>query len=207
MKLENIEQGSQEWLDIRFTKITGSDAAIIMGNNPWKSREQLLQCKRGLIVEEINQKMLEGQRLEPIAREIYENMTDVEMKPSIHVGTCELESLDRVPELFMKEKYWEPLKYSWAMASVDGLSTDGYLLLEIKCGKKSYDQAKKGFIPDYYLDQIQHCLWLTGAEACDYMAFNQGKEPVYMRVEKNLNYISEMIEKEYEFYQEMIDGK
>jgi putative phage-type endonuclease len=182
--LLNCDQGSSEWLAVRLTKITGSDASIIMGNNPWKSLEQLLQCKRGLIVEKTNEMMLEGQRLEPIARKIYEELAGYEMKPSVHTTDI----------------------VAWAMASVDGLSEDGKILLEIKCGKKSYEQAKKNYIPDYYLDQIQHCLWVTGAEECDYMAFNEGKEPIYMKVEKNLDYINEMIHKEYEFFTEMING-
>lgn len=186
----DIEQGSEDWKSLRRTKITGSDAAIILGLNPFKSAEQIFQEKIGFMTEDVpNAKMMRGTELEPIAREIFEKFSDCKMIPSVHVGIK---------------------LHEWAMCSTDGLSEDGSLLLEIKCGKKAFTQAKQGFIPDYYLAQIQHCLWLTEANQCHYMAVNpdsDGEDYILMRVKKNDKFIEEMIKKEYEFYQTMIRGK
>jgi hypothetical protein len=38
----HLKQGSQEWLEWRHDGIGASDAAVIMGENPWKDAEALL---------------------------------------------------------------------------------------------------------------------------------------------------------------------
>ena len=40
-----IIQGSQEWLDLRKTKITATDACVIMGESSWKTIIQLYEEK------------------------------------------------------------------------------------------------------------------------------------------------------------------
>lgn len=199
MIIENITQGSPEWLALRKTKITATDASIIMGVNPYKKFDKWLDQKTGQIPEdEVTSFMLRGTELEPEAREVYEKRVGYKMSPTIHVGIKLLE--EKNPTL--DGPWFDP--YDWAMCSTDGLSADGKILLEIKCGKKAYEQASRGFIPDYYLCQMQHCLWLTGAEWCHYMAFN-GEEHHLIKVNRNEVFIQEMIEKEFDVWEHHIN--
>ncbi|MET4694510.1 lambda-exonuclease family protein [Endozoicomonas lisbonensis] len=51
MKQVNLEQRSQEWLDWRRCGVTASDAAVILGQSPYKSRWQLWAEKSGILKE------------------------------------------------------------------------------------------------------------------------------------------------------------
>lgn len=45
----DIQQGSAEWLALRRTKITASDAGVITQLNPWKTPRDLFFEKYGFI--------------------------------------------------------------------------------------------------------------------------------------------------------------
>ena len=62
-----LEQGSSAWLAWRNEGIGASDASTIMGENRFKSREELLHEKIHQINEPANAAMNEGTRLEPQA--------------------------------------------------------------------------------------------------------------------------------------------
>ena len=47
--IDDIEQGTAKWLKWRRGVIGASEAAIIMGENRWKGRQQLIDEKRGLV--------------------------------------------------------------------------------------------------------------------------------------------------------------
>ena len=51
MKQVNLEQRSQAWLDWRRYGVTASDAAVILGQSPYKSRWQLWAEKSGILEE------------------------------------------------------------------------------------------------------------------------------------------------------------
>lgn len=186
----SVEQGSQQWLDLRKTKITATDASVILGVNPWVFPEMLMARKKGIIEpEEVNQAMLRGQRLEPIARKLYEQRAGFNVTPTVRIGDG---------------------PYDWAMCSTDGegeipSSSPKKICIEIKSGIKAFDMACKGHIPDYYLAQVQHILWITGFECCHYCAFDGEENLKVISVIRNEKFIQEMVEKEYEFYKRMID--
>ena len=48
MQILETVQGSEEWKNLRFSKITGTDAAILTGSNIWKSKLELWEQKLGL---------------------------------------------------------------------------------------------------------------------------------------------------------------
>ena len=67
--IDDLEQGSAEWLDWRRGVIGASDAATIMGENPWASARRLLEEKLGLHQSfGGNAATREGHRLEEFAR-------------------------------------------------------------------------------------------------------------------------------------------
>lgn len=152
MKEIKLEQGSPEWLSWRKTVITATDASIILGNNPWDTPYTCWQRKLGLIEEKkSNEAMERGKRLEPEARAKFIEEHGIDMTPMV-VESSEFEFLG---------------------ASLDGISTDNTVLLEIKCGGfKLHSMASMGEIPQYYKDQMQHQLLVTGASMCYYYSYD-----------------------------------
>jgi putative phage-type endonuclease len=179
----NIQQGSNEWLNYRKKCITSTDSAVIMGLNPWKTSEKLLLQKVGALPEdELNFPMMRGRQLEPIARDLYIHLTGNFVSPTVHIHD----------------------EYPWAMCSTDGITFDEKLVLEIKCGKKAFDQSLDKYIPKYYESQIQHCLWVSGADYAHYFCY-WGGQYTQMEVDKNHEFIEEMIEKEKDFLDSMYE--
>jgi putative phage-type endonuclease len=175
----DVEQRSKEWLDIRKTKITGTDAAVIMGLNPWKTPYKLWCQKLNLAPEDVvNVKMQSGAELEVEAREVYEMITGNKVKPSVHVSD----------------------EYPWMMCSTDGMTDDGKILVEIKCGSKALDQCRKGDIPNYYMAQIQHSLCCTGADECHFFCYMPLEGESVTIVQRDEKFIAEMLAVEKEFY-------
>lgn len=146
-----VEQGSQEWLAWRKTVITATDCSCILGNNPWVTPYKCWQRKLGLIEEQqSNEAMERGKRLEPKARAHFIERFGIEMKPMVV----------------------ENLKFDFLGASLDGINLYGNVILEIKCGgAKLHEMAARGEIPQYYQDQMQHQLLVTGAPKCYYYSY------------------------------------
>jgi len=152
MRKIKIEQSTPEWLSWRRTCVTASEAAIILGVSPYCDLDTLRKRKLGLLEEEpCNQWMQHGRDTEPIARDYFnKHYTDLNFLPAVV----------------------ESSEYPFLGASLDGISTCGNKLLEIKCGKSSHKLAVKGVIPPHYIAQIQHQLLVTGAEICCYFSFD-----------------------------------
>ncbi len=182
MKILQLEQGSKEWLEKRKLCITSTDAASIMGLNPYKSRKDVLKEKLGLGQEqEENEAMRLGRELEPKAREVYMLQ----------------ENTIVIPEVCVHDEYY------WAMASLDGLAEGGQYIVEIKCGKSAFEQAQRREIPQYYRCQMQHALFVTDLKVCHYFCFWQGKS-VLLVVHRDEGFILKLIEEEKKFYDEML---
>jgi len=179
MKIIELEQGSQEWLSWRKTVITATDASIIMGNNPWETTYRCWQRKLGLIEEKkSNEAMERGKRLEPEARARFIELHGIDMMPAV-VESTQIDFLG---------------------ASLDGMSKDGSTLLEIKCGgDKLHAMASRGEIPEYYKDQMQHQLLVTGAEKCFYYSYD-GKNGIYLEVFPDPEYRVKFMPKARDFW-------
>ncbi len=152
MKLIDVQQGSSEWLSWRKTVITATDCPAILGSSPWVTAYQCWQRKLGMLPEqEVNASMERGRLLEPIAREEFVAHHGIDMEPVVVEST----------------------EYDFLGASLDGISQCGKYILEIKCGgNKLHSMAKEGKIPQYYQDQIQHQLLVTGVEKAYYYSFD-----------------------------------
>lgn len=179
MKEIKVEQGTPEWLAWRKSVITATDASCIMGNNPWTTPYKCWQRKLGLIDEKkCNQVMERGKILEPEARAQFMEKYDLIMEPMV-VESTEFEFLG---------------------ASLDGITLSGTKILEIKCGgEKLHSMASKGIIPDYYMDQMQHQLLVTGAERCYYYSYN-GKDGICIEVEPDPDFIHRFMPKARAFW-------
>ena len=149
MKIINLEQGTDAWLSWRKTVITATDCPAILGSSPWSTAYKCWQRKLGLIEEQkTNDAMERGKRLEPIIRDRFIMNYSMNMTPVVV----------------------ESSEYDFLGASLDGLSDCGKYILEVKTGShKLLAMARDGIIPQYYNDQMQHQLLVTGAERCYYV--------------------------------------
>lgn len=173
-------QGTPEWLEFRKDFIGASDAPIIMELSPWSTPYQLWQEKLGLIQSKpMNWAMQRGNDLEAIALETYNNMTGNNAYPDI---------------------VFNPI-HPWAMASLDGISLDRKLVVEIKCpGKTDHDLAADGKVPEKYYAQIQHQMAAADVQALDYFSYSEESQHL-IRVERDDKFIAKMYKKEEKFFQ------
>lgn len=114
MKILNIVQGSNEWLDARKEHFTASDASAMMNESKYKTRDQLLREKKGWSepVSKAKQAIFDkGHETEELAREIIETNYLEEFAPI--VGSVEVQGLK-------------------LLASLDGLSESQDLIYEHK---------------------------------------------------------------------------
>lgn len=181
MRIIDVEQGSEAWHRLRRKSIGSSDASVLMSNNPWKTEWQLFQEKMGLYHHKQTQAMTRGKELEPIALEKFENEVNVNYVPMV----CQSE------------------ERPWQIASLDGISIPIRKVVEIKCSEKLYNEAKQGIIPQHYIDQMQHQLCVTGFSICYYYAYWEG-HGIAIQIERDEEYIANIIEKEIVFYQRMV---
>jgi putative phage-type endonuclease len=173
-------QGSEEWLSWRTGGIGGSEAATVDKRNPWMSPLQLWALKTGRVPPiQTTPAMQRGHDLEPIARVEYEVYTGNVVRPDCFIHG----------------------EYDFMRASLDGITADGKLLVEIKApGYRAHSEALRGNVPHYYWPQVQHQLAVTGAEVAHYWSYKPETGGVLIEVLPDFEYISHLIEVEREFW-------
>ncbi len=179
-----LQQGTQIWLDWRDGGIGGSEAAAVMGSSPYVDVIELFQRKMHMLPDLIpNEAMERGHRLEPEARLLFELETGLKMPPACYIH----------PE------------YDFIRSSLDGISVDENIILEIKCpGLTTHREALNGKIKPYYYTQIQHQLLTTGAKFAYYYSYTDMPDietSVLMEVQRDEPYITRLIERESDFWQ------
>ena len=189
-KIVALDQGSDAWLDWRRGGIGGSDAPAIMGENPWKSPDDVLREKLGLASGEGDSAaMARGVALEPAARRRYAEFVGMDIRP----------------------RCLQSVEHDWLIASVDGLSADAGRVVEIKCGESVYRRtALRRRPPSYYYGQLQHILAVTGLGGIDFWCYLPSRPEVHVRVARDEGYIRRLVETEREFWsvvQERLHGR
>jgi len=175
----NLEQGTEEWLAFRREHIGASDAAAVLGIDPWKGPQALLEEKLSLRTVPSNPHMLRGKQLEEPARDVYVRKTGYKVKPVV-----------------IKSK-----EYPWMIASLDGITEDFKHGVEIKCPSPgSFEKALAGIVPQNYMAQLQHQMACCGLDFIDYFCYTPTSD-VTLRVQRNDEYIKKLIERELEFYE------
>ena len=178
-----MHQNSDEWLQLRRTKIGASDAPIIMGVSPWKTPFQLFVEKTMGETTPMNSSMKRGRDLEYKARLEFEKAIGIPVEPQVKFH----------PE------------FDWMMASLDGESLDGEIIVEIKCpNKKDHATAMDGRIPEKYFPQMQHQMCVCGLKQAYYFSFD-GTKGCSVLVKRDDAYIKELIDEELKFYLCMIN--
>lgn len=169
----HIKQNTPEWLQLRKNKIGASESAAILGISPYMTARKLWAQKLDIIPTDPPTKaMMEGQRLEPFAREWFINETGIQMLPDVCFH----------PDI------------PWMMASLDGVNHEQETLLEIKCGLSSWrhDKAACGIIPEHDLCQIQHQLAVTGYKKALYVSYFE-EQGIIIPVDRNEQFIEDTL--------------
>jgi putative phage-type endonuclease len=154
-----LVQGSAEWHAHRNLHRNASETPVVLGVSPWVTPYQLWLQRTGRAKPESNAAMMHGTRLEPAAREAYEALTGHVMQPLVVVEG----------------------EYS---ASLDGITLDGGLILEVKCpyqGRASdtWKMAEAGKLPEFYCWQVEHQLMVSGAALAHVYVFD-GREGILL---------------------------
>ena len=151
-----LAQGSPEWHAYRQSRRNASESAAVLGLSPWMTPYQLWLVKTGRCETRVTQAMQRGTDLEPLARAAYEEQTGLIMQPLV-------------------------LEADGYSASLDGMTLDGDLVLEIKCplrGTRSdlWHDVQSGQVPTHYGIQVQHQFMVSGAALAHLWVFdgNQG---------------------------------
>lgn len=178
MKIHNCEQGTEEWLQCRLGKLTGSVAYTIAVKGKGLDTlclEKATELLTGIIPDGYkNDAMQHGNDYEAEARSIYELETGNKV---VQVGFCE------------NDEYV-------------GVSPDGFVgddgLIEIKCPQdKTYTQylIDMKIKPEYYA-QMQMQMLITKRIWCDYVVYNSHFEKpiIIQRVFPDKEYMEKLAE-------------
>lgn len=178
--VENVEQGSQEWHEMRLGKVTASRIADVISNGRGgKPSEKAKSYMIELIAEILtgkqkpffeNDAMRWGTETEPQARAMYELKSGNEVK---EVAFIKLNDFVGV--------------------SPDGLVGDNGLI-EIKC-PTTITQIKRALSDDYakdYYAQIQMQLWVSGRDWCDFVSFDP-------RLDVDASYLVQRVNRDEDF--------
>jgi len=144
-KLNQPEQLSNEWFEMRKHMLTASDIGAILGYSKYDSRKKIIKKKCGLNPPfRGNKYTFHGQKYEEIAKQLYELRYDLKVD---EFGLIQHPSIDILG------------------ASPDGISTTG-IMLEIKCPSM---RKITGMIPDHYWVQMQTQLQVCQLDVCDFV--------------------------------------
>jgi hypothetical protein len=177
----NIDQGSEEWLELRlgvatasnFSKLvtsTGKESATLPTYALDLASQKLISEPEDIYKSE---DMIRGNDLEPEAREAYEQYS--------------FNSVDQVSFISCGDYGYSP----------DGLIGDDGLI-EIKCPKAAthtkylYDNK----LPTKYVQQVQGGLMISGRKWCDFISyhpsFTEDKKLFIKRVERDEEFIAKL---------------
>jgi putative phage-type endonuclease len=185
--VEGLSQNTPEWKEWRRPHIGSSDAAYVMGFNQWQSKRSLWEQKVLGWEKEFDplsiDRMKQGQEMEPIARKAYEELTGLIVSPLVTEST----------------------EWPFLAASFDGMNQTLDHAVEIKCGASSHKSARCGFLPAYYIMQVQHQMLVSGLQSIDYFSYYEG-EGILIKVDRYEELIKELLEKEIEFWHHVQTG-
>jgi putative phage-type endonuclease len=156
----NTPQRSQAWFTARLGRLCASDAGkMLTGGKEAKTRTAL---RDRLVAERLtgraaddgytNADMERGVELEPVARDAYRAIVEVEVAEVGFVQSA----------LYM------------AGASPDGVIGDMEGLVEIKCPRtaRHLSYCRLDTVPPEHRAQVVHQMWVTGAEWVDFVSFD-----------------------------------
>ncbi len=191
-RIINVEQGSDEWLDLRRSRITASRLADVMAGKDTKRytkyrKEKVLELLGHQNVEEAPEWARHGRENEPKAIAGYEWKYGVDVEHDVFLIHKEYDWLGGSPDMLhiLEKKEMKPLADGEIV--IDEMVDEYDEGAEIKCRalfknyKKERDQAEryKGMkmsVPACDRHQMQGNMWLTGWSRWWYVNFYIGDD-------------------------------
>jgi hypothetical protein len=168
VRILNVPQRTQEWLDARDGRATGSNFGSMHGTHPYSSpknlvREMLWKKFKGNAATEWGSKM-EEVALAAYVREMRARHGILDLAGFESAAASGKTFWVETPGLVVNKEH------PWLGTSPDGIVHDDHVvgLLEIKCpfAKKVYPK-----MPPYYLDQVQGIMGLMKLPWCDFVVW------------------------------------
>jgi predicted phage-related endonuclease len=160
----NCQQRSGDWFAARLGRITGSRAADLLATRKDKTEAAARRnYRRELVCERLTG--LSGEEDVFVTREMQRGI-DLEERAFAAYEAYSGKVVDRVGFVRCDELM--------AGSSVDGFVGDFKGVLELKCPKSTthLQYVLGGVIPEEYFPQVIHHLWVTGADWCDFVSFD-----------------------------------
>ena len=196
LDLEQYEQRSNEWFEQRKNHLTSSDAASILGINPYSKYEDVLFDKCGISKEfKGNVATLHGQKYEDSAIELYSRTIGVK---NYNFGLITYDQVHKEKETYNSE-------YSFLAGSPDGISEfddlSETILLEVKCPYRR--KIKMGEIPKYYVPQVQLNMFICDLEVADFIEYKPPDVLNIVRINRDDEWLNENLPKLKNFWDEV----
>lgn len=162
MTIINVEQRSPEWFAARLGRVTGSRAKDVVATIKTGEAAARRDYRFELVVERLtgqrdddgytSKEMQRGTDLEPEAFAAYEAKTGNLVR---RTGFVQMDNL-------------------MAGCSLDGDVENLTGLIEIKCPKMAthFGYLQSDRVPANHMPQIMHNLWITGAQWCDFVSYD-----------------------------------
>lgn len=179
----NLQQGSADWHFFRQRHIGASEIAAVLGKSPYTTAYELYCLKVGLTEPtEQTDAMRKGHEMEPEIRKWFEEETGIYLMPQVI----------------------ESVEMPWMSASLDGISLDGDVFVEIKFNNRdNHNLAKNESLPDHHMLQFQMQRGILGHDThCKgyYISHHNG-ENIIVPVERDTRIWNEIVEKGKEFWE------
>lgn len=183
IKISTKDMPHDEWLDHRRKSIGGSDAAAIVGLNPYASAYSVWADKRGLIPpKEDNEAMRLGRDLEEYVAKRFTEATGKKVRRENNIIIN--------PE------------YPFAHANVDRMIIGEDAGLEIKTTTSlNLKKFKNGEFPSTYYAQCVHYMAVTGAKRWYLAVLILGRELLTFTIERDEAEICALMRSEREFWE------
>jgi putative phage-type endonuclease len=186
-KVSSLTQGSNEWLEARKYRLTGSNFGAAVGNNKYTSPEKLVSEMLNPTFTG-NDATRHGNKYEPEARNAYVAHKKQELANQLGVQMLN----DR--DFYVTESglhIWQDLPFL-------AVSPDGHVrergmqgLLEIKCPYTSGNMLEE--IPAYYNDQMQGLMAILGYSWADFFVWQPDNRYSIRRIEFDARYWEELL--------------
>lgn len=183
-KLAKVKDLSREqWLELRRNSIGSSDAATVVGLNPYSSKLTLYADKKGILPEkEDTERMRLGRDLEEYVAQRFSEETGKKVKRSGYM--------------------WQHPMYEFITANIDREvdGEDAFLEAKTTMNYERHDYDS-GEIPMNYYVQVMHAMAVTGCEKAYLAVLVFGKGFYWFEIKRDEKEIAALIDNEVEFWQ------
>ncbi len=189
-KIVDLIQGSDEWHIFRKAGIGASDAPVIEGLSPYRTKRELFFEKSGSSIKSEEDPTKEyifamGHKVEGLIRKEFQELTHSDIQPVCMVHP----------------------KFDYIRASLDGFDPKLGVLEAKLVGQEVLARAREGDLPSHHYSQMQHQFAVSGAEVGQWFGHDGKKSGALVEVRANAEYIKRLLDLEHQFWVDVKSGK